>query len=299
MQAMKTAYPCCPKCSASSFEVRFLKEEGLATAKCLKCSNDFLMLDSDDYWFDVIQKGYPRATRCSCKGTAFGLRLDYEIRDDGDVESIQVWTACSSCKKSRRQMTVDIDYGGTERLLSHPLVYCKCPKILYELRDLNLFVTKADVARMADYLGRTAGCRFVCWIRRDNSWVKESADVERAKDVILNHRYLAILASQDALTLPDDWKRREEDSFWKRSEVVRISSPTNYGAVGSERGLLFYVQYSKEFIDGESVKKKSRQFRELTDQLMSWLSGEFISWRGPHCFDNRDEHLRLFGSRFQ
>jgi hypothetical protein len=278
--------------------VRFLREEGVGAAKCLKCSDDFLMLDSEDYWFDVIQKGYPRISRCSCKSTSFDLRFDYQIRDDGDVECIQVGTICSGCKKFNRRMTVDIDYGGTARLLSHPLVYCKRPKILYELRDLNLYVTKADVARIAEYLGRSLGCTFVSWIRRENKWVKEPAEVERVKDVILNGRYFAVFASLHALTLPEEWTLREEDSYWKHSEVIRISSPTEVGS-GTESGLLFYVKYSNEFIDGDHVRKKSSHFLELTDQFITWLSREFISWRGRHCFDNKDEHLRIFGDRFR
>src|SRR5262249_41241241 len=137
---MKTSSPKCPKCQSDRFELRVLRDEGLASARCVKCSADYLLLDSRDYWFDVIQKGYPRLTRCSCKNESFRLRLDYSIREDGDIDYIEAHSICSACGKTRRQLDFEVDYSGTGHLLKKPLVPCKNPKVLYDLRKLNLLL---------------------------------------------------------------------------------------------------------------------------------------------------------------
>ncbi len=31
---------------------------------------------------------------------------------------------------------------------------------------------------------------------------------------------------------------------------------------------------------------------------LSWLREHFVTWRGTACFDNPDEHRRLFGNQF-
>jgi hypothetical protein len=279
------------------FELRFLKDEGVATAKCLKCSGEFLLLDSEDHWFDTIQKGYPRVSRCSCKGTSFRLKCEYWFRDGGDVEGVEVWTICTGCGKSRRQISVDINYSGTEQLLREPLVPCKNPKILYDLRQLTLFLTRQDIARIVDYLGRVAGCMFVGWVHREKKWVREAVHLERAKTIVLGETYMDLLASRSSVPLREDLSLPEEDLYWKRTEVVRIKSPFTM-VYGSGEGQLYYIQFSNEFVEDETIRKKSPEFRELTGKFVAWLEGEFVTWRGPGSFDNREEHLRLFGDRF-
>jgi hypothetical protein len=44
----------CSACAGVAFEVRALTDEGLANLKCGGCSRDYLLLDSEEYWFDVI-----------------------------------------------------------------------------------------------------------------------------------------------------------------------------------------------------------------------------------------------------
>src|SRR4051812_32331218 len=132
MATATTADIRCPDCQGEEFELRLLKDEGVGTAKCLRCARDYLILDSADYWFDVIQQGYPRASRCACKSTSFGLRFEYSYRDGGEVRCIVVCSACSRCGKTKRQMHLEIDYGGTENLVRQPLAFCATPRILYD-----------------------------------------------------------------------------------------------------------------------------------------------------------------------
>ena len=90
---------------------------------------------------------------------------------------------------------------------------------------------------------------------------------------------------------------RKENTFWKRHEVIRIEAPTAM-VWGSRTGQHYSIHYSNEFIDGGKVVAKPGRFRKLTDRLFDWLGTEFVTWRGPNCFDNEQSHRRLFGKRF-
>lgn len=296
----------CPNCGADTFGMRVLKDDGLATVQCLRCNRDYLLLDSEDLWFDVIQAGYPRPTRCSCKGTAFQLRCDYAYRDDGDVREIDVWTTCLECGKSKRVLNVDIDYGDTDELVTRPLRYCKNPKILYDLIRISLYLTRADMAAIVDYLQFELRCGFVSWLREEDAWVKSSLTGHRLKDVVLTDngpmrgdRYLRIYALPRPVAVIDTEvdTLKKEDSFWKQREIIRISSPTRMG-LGANQGLLYYIDFANEHVVDEKIIQKSPEFRRATSTLLHWLKETFVSWRGPLCFDNPAENLRLFGDRF-
>jgi hypothetical protein len=295
----------CEECRGTHFVLRVMKDEGVACASCVGCSRDYLLLDSEDYWFDLIQERYPRPSRCPCKGEAFGLRFQYAFREGGDVESVVVSSTCAACGKLKKQMTVDIDYGGTEHLTERPLVFCKNPKIFYDLRRLSLYAAKNDIARLATFLAEQ-GCVFTCWLRRGDDWVGQSAERRVIEEAILNDQHRTVYASLDPVDPHDPAFEfsRAEDAFWKRHEVLRISSPTTilFGAsdgLPDRRGFLYYIDYSNEFVKDDTVVAKSARFRELTGKLESRLGERFVSWRGRRCFDDEQEHLRLFGERFR
>jgi hypothetical protein len=292
----------CSACNRRDFEIRAVKDDDVATLRCIGCGRDYLLLDSEDYWFDVIQAGYPRLSRCGCKSISFAVRCDYQYRDDGDVRSIDVWRACSSCQKVNRLMSLDIDYEGTEDLVRRPLRYCKNPKILYDLQQLTLYATRDDIVRVVDFLNSEHNCAFVCWLREQDKWVRHDLSSDETGRAVLrdrDRRYLRIYALPNPIDIldADVDTLKQEDIFWKRHEVIRISSPTNVG-MDAGTGLLFYINFSNEFVDDEMITQKSRDFLQLTKSLVAWLGTEFVSWRGPRCFDNRNEHLRLFGDRF-
>jgi hypothetical protein len=300
--------PACPSCAGTHFELRVHKDEGLAAARCLHCNRNYLLLDSQDYWFDVIQTGYPRASRCPCKGDAFKLNVEYCFRANGDVKWIAVSSQCAACGKARRLFTADIDYAGTEHLVSRPLTDCPNPKILYDLKQLNLYAASADMARVIDYLAGHHQLGFDACVREGDHWVVRPASADEAKQLVLYYdrqqrptRYLWIYASTGQLTLPDPHAQtsRDEDVFWKHNEIIRISPPTHV-RVDSHSTLLFYINFSGEYVDDDDkrVVAKSPQFRTTASRLIEWLGTQFVSWRGTDCYDNPDEHVRVFGDRF-
>lgn len=303
---MKTINATCPECASDGFEIRLLKDESVGVVRCVACDRNYLLLDSEDYWFDVIQKGYPRVTRCSCKGTNFNLEFVYACHDDGDIEAVAIWSTCCFCGNRRRQLTVNIDYSPTQHLFLEPLKYCKTPRVFYDLKEITLYATKVDVARIADFLGTKGHCIFTCWLRERGEWVKRDLDLDCVKETI---RYGDFPSQNDLFLRLYCWPQRssmlesdleglkDENRFWKRNELIRISSPTHM-RIGSVDALLYYLQFSNEYVENDQVILKSESFRKLTEELIEWLGIEFVAWRGKDCFDNRGEHIRVFGNRF-
>jgi len=299
----KQLEPACPKCGEDVFELRMLKDEEVAAVRCLACGRHFLLLDSEDYWFDVIQSGYPRPTHCLCRSSLFHLQLDYDLRDDGDVERVKVTTRCAACHKAQRRMNIGIDYSPTKKLLARPLTPCKNPEILYDLKELTLYATGADIARVAGYLAEQ-GCSFVGVVREQDDWSLRKLSRGQAAEVItkkvsyLQH-YHQLYAHPGRLAVTEAAisTHKKEDAFWKRHEVIRIHSPTAM-VWGSRTGQLYYINFCNEFIDGQKVTAKSSRFRKLTAGLVDWLGQQFVSWRGSDCFDNEQVHQRLFGRKF-
>jgi hypothetical protein len=298
----------CPDCRSTRFEISVLKDEGVAAARCLKCDRNYLLLDSGDYWFDVIQQGYPRPGRCGCKGTAFMLRIDYEFRDDGDVHSVDVWSTCAACGKSRRQFGADIDYGPTGHLVDAPLTYCRNPRILYDLKELTLYAKRADIARVVRFLHDAGDCQFIACLRENDLWDVRNIDVDVAEQAILKETefsltYLWIYAAPRSIKVPASAVSgtRREDVFWKRREIIRISSPSRmlWGLFSTRPSLLYYIHFSNEYVEGERVRPKPERFRDLTARFVAWLQSEFVTWRGPNCFDNPQEHQRAFGRKYR
>jgi hypothetical protein len=299
----KTTQPACPKCNKDVFELRMLKDEAVAAVRCVACQRHFLLLDSADYWFDVIQQAYPRLTRCSCKGESFRPSFAYEFRDDGDVSHVWISTTCAGCGKEQRRMSIEIDYSPTKQLVAKPLVPCKNPEILYDLHELTLYATPADMVRVTDHLAEQ-GCSFVGVVRIDDDWVTKKLTKKEVAALIGKRgempAYLQLYAAPKAVSLTDSAvsTAKKEDAFWKRSEVIRIDSPFNMG-IGNRAALLYYIHFSNELVDGEAVKSKSGRFRMLTGELVDWLGREFVNWRGKDCFDNEQVHRRLFGNEFR
>jgi hypothetical protein len=317
---LKTASPKCPNCQSEIFELRVLRDQAVAAVRCLRCSADYLLLDSEDYWFDVIQHGYPRLSRCSCKSQTFRLRIDYNIRDDGKIDYVELHSICSACGKTRRQLFFEADYCDTDHLIKRPLVPCKNPKVLYDLNDIHLLVTLPDIVRIVDHLAKMSR-GFLTYLRSEDTWVPVYQDVGDAKATIERSKYFLIYAMPDLIDVPGDLldTRKKEDAFWKRSEVIRIGSKHHIGmhqfgdlppsicecsdppTCGdyTEFGLSFYINFSNEFVRGEEIVLKSEGFRRATASLFTMLASGFVSWRGPESFDNPDVHVRVFGDRFR
>jgi hypothetical protein len=283
--------------------LRLMKDEGVGTARCVNCAKHFLLLDSEDYWFDVIQAGYPRVTSCSCKDTTFKLQLDNRFRDDGDVEWIGVGTICARCGKSQRRMGIEIDYGPTEHLLKTPLTPCENPQLLFDLHELSLYATPADMAGVIDYLAGQ-GCSLAGQVRDGRDWTFRQLSSKEASALIAKRGtlpvFLFLYASLKPLKLSESAvsTAKKEAQLWKHKEVIRLAAPLSM-VWGRREVPLYYLHYANEYVQDQSVKVKSAPFRRLTAGLVDCLSRQFVTWRGRDCFDNQRVHLQVFGSKYE
>src|SRR5277367_2208314 len=103
-------------CGTRQFHVRLFRDErvGLLT---FKAGHHSLLLDSRDYWIDVLQDGRPKQSRCRCGGTVFRVDLVYEFRENGDVRSVEVSPICAECNRAQSPLLFEINYGPTTKLV--------------------------------------------------------------------------------------------------------------------------------------------------------------------------------------
>lgn len=303
----------CPACETPAFEVRALREEGLATAQCVHCKQHFLLFDSEDHWFDAIQRGYPRTSRCRCRESVCRLRAHFDYRETGEVRWVGVERQCPGCGTTAELMDFDVKYGDTDQLIHAPLRPCAKPKILVRQHELSLFATGDDIARVLCFLADDLHCNFVARLFLNGAWAIQPIAAEDGVELVrgdacepvpasqrVHPPYFSIFAGPGLLpvdqAIADDLPRA--NAYWKRFEIIELKSPTVmvYGRV---KALLYYINFSNEYIVENAVQRKSAEFLKLTNALLDWLAREFVSWRGRFCFDNPDENVRAFGEKFR
>src|SRR5688572_3842727 len=90
----------------NEFQARLLKDNGvgLLTTK----NNDYyLILDSLDYWYDLIQNEYPKKKKCTCKNEWFKIQFEYITRwDTDDFREIKIITTCTICNKTAKPIAI-------------------------------------------------------------------------------------------------------------------------------------------------------------------------------------------------
>ena len=107
-------------CGAQQFRVRLEADEQVGLLTC-SVGHHSLLLDSRDYWTDVLQEDRPKEISCRGGGKLFGVELVYDFRESGDVRSVDVLPKCSNCGRAHRGTSFEIDYSPTAELLSKPL----------------------------------------------------------------------------------------------------------------------------------------------------------------------------------
>lgn len=97
----------------NEFQVRLLKDKGVGLLTT-KNEENYLILDSIDYWYDLIQNEYPKKKKYSCKNEYFYVQFNYIPRQEtDDIREVRIITTCTNCKKVSKPITIDIDYSPT------------------------------------------------------------------------------------------------------------------------------------------------------------------------------------------
>ena len=283
----------------SEFQVRLLKNEGIGLLTD-RSGGNYLILDSLEYWYDLIQSQTPQKQKCSCKCDWFGVLFRYDYRDDTpDIRKVQVITTCTDCGKTTMRMSIDIDYSPTEQLVAKPITFCETPNIKYKFSDLSALWTPEDLEKflrfMMEELNLTAYYHY--FKQPDNIRVFEPVSLDWAiqrGDLFLQCYFTGEPIDIEAVTTyPDEKGVMVKRDLWRKEESVEFNRIIISGAHGlaGEAGHypMYFLKFCTQYIDRGEVRDKSKEFAELTARLMNWLKENFNTGRGKNCFDSEEE----------
>jgi hypothetical protein len=288
----------------NEFQVRFLEDEGVGLLTT-KTGSNYLVLDSLDYWYDLIQTEYPKKKKCKCKNEWFSIKFIYTNKNnDAEINEVEIETTCTACKKKTMAMTVEIDYGPTESLIKQPITFCEQPKIIYNYSELTGFWSEVDLIKVFDFAFSELQLNVYGWYFKLPEKIRafEKLDLEKVKDILVYHNYIDFYFSKDDLKIGDYINSTSEigialkNDIWRKNEIIELSSITmsGIGADGAERASLYYLEFCNQYIMAGEVKDKSEAFESITNQLVLWLKENFISKRGKNCFDSLTEYNRVY-----
>lgn len=287
---------------ANEFQVRLLKDEGVGLLTTRNEEN-YLILDSIDYWYDLIQNEYPKRKKCSCKNEFFFVQFNYTPRQDtDDIKEIGVVTTCTNCKKASKPFSIDIDYSPTNELIEKPITFCEKPNIKYKFKELTSYWSGDNLNDFLQFIFFDLKLNVYCWFSQhpENKWRFEKVSFDKAIQIItVNHRYLNFyfsvndLVTTSYIKLTDDNEVYLREGIWRRDEIIQLEAPI----VMMGYGLLYYINFCNQYLDRGNVKDKSDQFEKTTHQLQVWLKAKFITKRGTNCFDGQEAYGKFMAKR--
>jgi hypothetical protein len=286
----------------NEFQVRLLKDDcvGLLTTKN---EENYLILDSIDYWYDLIQNEYPKKKKCSCKNEFFFVQFNYIPRQEtDDIRQVEVVTTCAKCKKVSKPISIDIDYSPTNELIENPITFCEKPNIKYKFKELTSYWSGDNLKDFLQFIFFDLKLNVYCWFSKHPENIRrfEKVSFDKAIQIItVNHRYLNFYFSANELDvksyikLTDDNGVYLKEGIWRRDEIIQMTAP--FVIMGY--GLLYYINFCNQYLDKGNVKDKSEQFEKITSQLQAWLKAKFITKRGTNCFDGQEAYDKFMGKR--
>lgn len=257
------------------FQLRLIKSEGIGLATTKRGKN-YLILDSSDYWYDIIQNGYPKIKKCSCKNDWFKLKFKYYYREHyNDVENIEIKTICENCGKMLIVLNIDIKYSPTEHLINNPLVYCEKPNIKYDSKIIMKVLSKIDFHNILGYLSEI-GFNIYCWYWNGNNKKREFKMLSKS-EIKQPSDFLKIYITQNIINIDDFALTTNElgvyiqENSWRKNEIIEIG---NVYIVG--HGTNYVFEYGTQFIGNTGkVENKSKEFTEKITKFEKWFGEEY------------------------
>ena len=257
------------------FQIRYIQDEnvGIVTSRSNK---SYLILDSINFWYDLIQEKYPAKQKCSCKNDYFKLAFNYIPRiDTDDYRTVEIISYCTKCEKQKLLSEIDIDYSPTVHLFDNPITYCEQPKIKYKTYSLGGY-WKEDIFReLIEFLSQKK-LWIYCWYWNHiekKRYVKAMTSDELKNFLFIEkNSYLQIYFAVEAMD--DFFADFTEDSdgvyvdrnVWRKKEIIMLNAPLLV-AIGA--GECYYsVNFSSEYIEKGDIISKSKDFCKLTKELL-------------------------------
>ena len=258
------------------FQVRYIRDENVGIISTPSGKNYFL-LDSADYWYDLIQEKYPPIMKCSCKNDYFNLTFDYTPRvGTDDFREIGITCSCTVCQKVKRLPSVEIDYSPSAQIFDHPITFCRQPKIKYKTYSLSGYWSDDELVGMADYL-LAKGLFVYCWYWESKSgkrcFKELSAEELRSFLIGNSERYLAIYFSTDAFSsIPTENDFDEKGvviqrDIWRKNSIFMLHGPF----MVVSRGMFYHMEFCSEYLDREGITvPKTASFCALTKDFQKF-----------------------------
>ena len=277
----------------TDFQVRYIRDESVGIIST-PSNKTYFLLDSADYWYELIQEKYPPIMKCSCKNDHFNLTFDYTPREGTeDFREIGITCACTVCKKIKRLPPIKIDYSPSARLFDHPITFCKQPNIKYKTYSLSGYWSNDELVGMAEYLlGK--GLFVYCWYWDSQNAKRHFKELSAAElydfltrteqgslsitelDTFLSRnqtRYLAIYFSEESLgdipmqITPDGKGIYIQDDIWRKNHIIMLHGPH----MVISRGMFYRMEFCSEYLDKDgNIVPKSSSFCALTKDFQKF-----------------------------
>lgn len=263
------------------FHVRYFRDEKVGII-CTPTDKSYFLLDSADYWYDLIQEKYPPVMKCSCKNDRFNLIFEYIPRaGTEDFREIRMSCSCTVCRKSKVLPPIEIDYSPSSQLFDHPVTFCKQPKIKYKTYSLTGYWSNDDLADIAEYLLKK-GLFVYCWYwdsKNGKRCFKELSETELYSFLSGNgKRYLAIYFSEDTfdsipMQVASDGKGIViQEDIWRKNGIIMLHGPL----IVVSCGMFYQMKFSSEYLDKDgNIVPKSASFCDMIKDFQKFTKKLF------------------------
>lgn len=258
------------------FQVRYIRDESVGII-CTPTDKSFFLLDSADYWYDLIQEKYPPIMKCSCKNDRFNLTFDYTPRVDTDgFREININCLCTVCQKSKRLPPIEIDYSPSFQLFDHPITFCKQPKIKFKTYSLTGYWSDDELVGMAEYLLKK-NLFVYCWYwdsQNVKRCFKELSEAELHSFLTGDaEQYLAIYFSEETLvdiTMQATFDEKGiliQQDIWRKKRIFLLHGPF----MVVSHGKFYQMEFCSEYLDKDgNIMPKSASFCALTQDFQKY-----------------------------
>lgn len=257
------------------FQIRYISDENVGLLST-RSEKSYLILDSIDYWYDLIQNQYPTKRKCTCKNQFFKIFFDYVPRaGTDDYKAVKLISCCTECGKEREFATIDLKYSPTEHLFENPITYCEKPKIKYKKYSLFGYWEDNVCSELIDFLSQQQ-LLIYCWYwGLDKKRHFEKFTASELKKFLFEEkmRFLHVYFSREPL---DEIVSKSFDDngiyigreSWRKKEIIDLNSIW----VLREEGLAqhYMMDFCSEYLEADQVKAKSEEFCNLVRKVLEY-----------------------------
>jgi hypothetical protein len=280
-------------CGEKKFEIRMRSAEQVALLTCAS-GHHSLLLDSRDYWMDVIQEGRPKRKVCSCGNQFFRVGLVYAFRETGDVRTIDIHLRCSTCSRDLPQRQWEFKYGPTDELVTRPLDPIENPWLRPKRVQITAYWRPPDAERFVRFLVQDLAARV--FVRANfTEFVLTTFEETEFQPELKRDLYFTYLPD----FIPPNLREPH-----KAAPILRVSSPFHIGwftqsfaQVEQNLAHLHYIEYAEEVLVSMRRVKQPPEFIAFAQAAREWLAANFISSRGKNTADNPQEYQCVFANR--